>query len=151
MLNGLEKERLQLIQHYINAYRGDLVEQLNQIQYQKIYSSQDLCDSRVLVTVSTSGLTNVCQNNVIKNLSNLLIPDIPTEYLQLLKKSNDHDRAILYKNFGSNRLPIKYTSVIDEEVNPDVAISAFMTDPEELKQLEQNLLIHLQSMSQNQN
>lgn len=26
MLNGLEKERLQLIQHYINAYRGDLVE-----------------------------------------------------------------------------------------------------------------------------
>lgn len=95
MLNGLEKERLQLIQHYINAYRGDLVEQLNQIQYQKIYSSQDLCDSRVLVTVSTSGLTNVCQNNVIKNLSNLLIPDIPTEYLQLLKKSNDHDRAIL--------------------------------------------------------
>lgn len=41
--------------------------------------------------------------------------------------------------------------MIDEEVNPDVAISAFMTDPEELKQLEQNLLIHLQSMSQNQN
>lgn len=54
-----------------------------------------MCNSRVLVTVSTSGLTNVCQNNVVKNLSNLLIPDIPTEYLQLLKRSGERDRAVL--------------------------------------------------------
>ncbi|CAL5983414.1 Conserved_hypothetical protein [Hexamita inflata] len=150
LVQGLEKDKLYLISQFVSTYQGDLIDQLQYVTFGKAYSVSEMQNKQVLVTTPLSGLIST-NGDIIKNLASLLIPDTPQKYIDLLRESSDEDRQLLNDQYGSCRLPVKFTQIIDEKINPDVAINAFMSDETEMAKVQQEMIVHITSLSQNHN
>lgn len=96
--------------------------------------------------IHLSQYCNVYNNAFITGLGQLLVKDMPSEYIKLLAGlPEDEQKRLLQQNY--QRLPARFVQTVDERIG--IEISGGQTSQEQLTQLTQQLEQHLTDMQKN--